>query len=83
MNEITHHIDQLISLVKEKSKNSHQKKEHNKVLARLEEARLWAKEIDPSSIELAVAESQKEVDETFCSCPEGATDIDCVVHGNK
>lgn len=83
MNETAKDILNLMNITKLRAKTSSQKKEFNKVHARLEDAYVWAKQIDPSSAELAAG-----VDEALsgaspaCTCPKGAVDSGCLLHAN-
>lgn len=64
------------------------KKAINKTIAKLEEARLWAKEIQPAKVNGVPPTSQSihgSVDPTAiptaCTCPDGAIDtVNCPVH---
>jgi hypothetical protein len=54
------------------------KKALNKTIARLEEARLWAKELQSGKVE-----GQRNIDDItdgLCNCPPGALSSNCPVH---
>jgi hypothetical protein len=57
------------------------KKSLNKTIARLEEARLWSKELQNGKVE-----GQRSIDDLvddLCNCPEGALSANCPVHKLK
>lgn len=58
------------------------KKALNKVIARLEEAWLWSKEVVLEG-SLAASEPPVENRNEACICPVGTRDMACPVHGAK
>lgn len=82
------HISDLITMYTEMGKQPGvNKKAINKTVARLEEARLWAKEIQPGKINgvpdngsAGKIVGMNESDQ-LCTCPPGAIDkVNCPVH---
>lgn len=79
------HIHDLITVGTEMRNNPGvNKKALNKTIARLEEAELWAGQIQPGKIDGVPDGAPKpftgstQVDK--CTCPEGAVAADCPVH---
>jgi hypothetical protein len=66
-------IKQLMDRAEREKSASPAKKHYNKVIARLEEAWLWSLQIEPS-----VSDRYET-----CTCPPGAVDNSCPVHGQK
>jgi hypothetical protein len=80
----TGHINDLITMYTAmKDEPGVNKKAINKTIARLEEARLWAKEIQPGKVTgVPATQSIKgSTDQTNCTCPPGVVDhVNCPVH---
>lgn len=93
--DLSGHISDLITVATEMKKQpSSDKKALNKTIARLEEAALWAKQINQGNMNGVV--SPQSIDGVHqpvsannnnqhvgCTCPEGAIDSQCPVHGTK
>ena len=77
MNDVTNAIVKVITITKERAKSSSQKKEHNKVISKLEDALVWSKQLEPMVHEDIV----KNVAQG-CFCIAGAIDRSCPIHGN-
>lgn len=75
MTNLTGSILRLMQEAEELKRNSSQKKEINKIIARLEEAWLWSKQL--------TASPAQEISET-CTCPlPNVVDTACPIHGQR